>query len=94
MQKVNSLTVGQWCDRPLMFMQPGHAEAIFAADGAPDAQKDHHGSRRWLHQICGSAANLRCPGSENGTVAKELAQMLDHYRPTITRQSYEPYLMH
>lgn len=64
MQKVNSLTVGQWCDRPLMFMQPGHAEAIFAADGAPDAQKDHHGSRRWLHQICGSAANLRCPGSE------------------------------
>lgn len=31
---------------------------------------------------------------KNGTVAKELAQMLDHYRPTITRQSYEPYLMH
>ena len=26
--------------------------------------------------------------------AKELAQMLGHYRPTITRQNYEPYLPH
>ena len=25
---------------------------------------------------------------------KELAQMLGHYRPTITRQNYEPYLPH
>lgn len=29
---------------------------------------------------------------KNGTDAKELAQMLGHYRPTITRQNYEPYL--
>ena len=31
---------------------------------------------------------------KNGTDAKELAQMLGHYRPTITRQNYEPYLRH
>ena len=31
---------------------------------------------------------------KNGTEAKELAQMLGHYRPTITRQNYEPYLPH
>lgn len=30
----------------------------------------------------------------NGMEAKELAQMLVHYRPTITRQNYEPYLPH
>ena len=29
---------------------------------------------------------------KNGMDAKELAQMLGHYRPTITRQNYEPYL--
>ena len=31
---------------------------------------------------------------KNGTDAKELAQMLGHYRPTITRQNYEPYLLY
>lgn len=31
---------------------------------------------------------------KNGMEAKELAQMLGHYRPTITRQNYEPYLPH
>lgn len=31
---------------------------------------------------------------KNGTDAKKLAQMLGHYRPTITRQNYEPYLPH
>ena len=31
---------------------------------------------------------------KNGTDAKELAQMLGHCRPTITRQNYEPYLPH
>ena len=31
---------------------------------------------------------------KNGTDAKELAQMLGHYRPTLTRQNYEPYLPH
>lgn len=31
---------------------------------------------------------------KNGMDAKELAQMLGHYRPTITRQNYEPYLQH
>ena len=30
----------------------------------------------------------------NGMGTKELAQMLGHYRPTITRQNYEPYLQH
>lgn len=30
----------------------------------------------------------------NGMDTKELAQMLGHYRPTITRQNYEPYLPH
>ena len=30
----------------------------------------------------------------NGVDTKELAQMLGHYRPTITRQNYEPYLQH
>ena len=30
----------------------------------------------------------------NGVETKELAQMLGHYRPTITRQNYEPYLPH
>lgn len=29
---------------------------------------------------------------KNGMDTKELAQMLGHYRPTITRQNYEPYL--
>ena len=29
---------------------------------------------------------------KNGMDAKELVQMLGHYRPTITRQNYEPYL--
>lgn len=29
---------------------------------------------------------------KNGTDAKELAKMLGHYRTTITRQNYEPYL--
>lgn len=31
---------------------------------------------------------------KNGTDAKELARMLGHYRPTITRQNYEPYLLY
>ncbi len=31
---------------------------------------------------------------KNGMDTKELAQMLGHYRPTITWQSYEPYLPH
>ena len=31
---------------------------------------------------------------KNGTDAKELAQMLGHYRPTITQQNYEPHLPH
>lgn len=31
---------------------------------------------------------------KNGMDAKELARMLGHYRPTITRQNYEPYLPH
>ena len=31
---------------------------------------------------------------KNGMDAKELAQMLGHYRPAITRQNYEPYLPH
>ena len=31
---------------------------------------------------------------KNGMDTKELAQMLGHYRPTITRQNYEPYLPH
>lgn len=30
----------------------------------------------------------------NGMEAKELAQMLGHYRPSITRQNYAPYLPH
>ena len=30
----------------------------------------------------------------NGMEAKELARMLGHYRPSITRQNYEPYLPH
>ena len=30
----------------------------------------------------------------NGMETKELARMLGHYRPTITRQNYEPYLQH
>ena len=29
-----------------------------------------------------------------GMETKELARMLGHYRPTITRQNYEPYLPH
>ena len=31
---------------------------------------------------------------KNGMDTKELARMLGHYRPTITRQNYEPYLQH
>ena len=31
---------------------------------------------------------------KNGMDTKELARMLVHYRPTITRQNYEPYLPH
>lgn len=31
---------------------------------------------------------------KNGMDAKELAQMLGYYRPTITMQNYEPYLPH
>lgn len=31
---------------------------------------------------------------KNGTDTKKLEQMLGHYRPTITRQNYEPYLPH
>lgn len=30
----------------------------------------------------------------NGMETKELARMLGHYRPTITRQNYEPYLLY
>ena len=30
----------------------------------------------------------------NGMETKELARMLGHYRPSITRQNYEPYLPH
>ena len=30
----------------------------------------------------------------NGMETKELARMLGHYRPAITRQNYEPYLQH
>ena len=31
---------------------------------------------------------------KNGMDTKELARMLGHYRPAITRQNYEPYLQH
>ena len=31
---------------------------------------------------------------KNGMDTKELARMLGHYRPAITRQNYEPYLLH
>ena len=31
---------------------------------------------------------------KNGMDTKELTQMLGHYRPTITRQNYEPYLLY
>ena len=31
---------------------------------------------------------------KNGMDTKELEQMLGHYRPTITRQNYEPYLLY
>ena len=31
---------------------------------------------------------------KNGMDTKELARMLGHYRPSITRQNYEPYLPH
>lgn len=31
---------------------------------------------------------------KNGMDTKELARMLGHYRPSITRQNYEPYLQH
>ena len=31
---------------------------------------------------------------KNGMDTKELARMLGHYRPTITRENYEPYLPH
>lgn len=31
---------------------------------------------------------------KNGMDTKELAQMLGHYRPTIIRQNYEPYLLY
>ena len=31
---------------------------------------------------------------KNGMDTKELAQMLGHYRPKITRQNYEPYLLY
>lgn len=31
---------------------------------------------------------------KNGMDTKELAQMLGHYRPTISRQNYEPYLLY
>lgn len=31
---------------------------------------------------------------KNGMDTKELAQMLGHYRPTITRQNYKPYLLY
>ena len=31
---------------------------------------------------------------KNGMDTKELARMLGHYRPTITRQNYEPYLLY
>ena len=31
---------------------------------------------------------------KNGMDTKEMARMLGHYRPTITRQNYEPYLPH
>lgn len=31
---------------------------------------------------------------KNGMDTKELARILGHYRPTITRQNYEPYLPH
>ena len=31
---------------------------------------------------------------KSGMDTKELAQMLGHYRPTITRQNYEPYLLY
>lgn len=30
----------------------------------------------------------------NGMETKELARILGHYRPAITRQNYEPYLQH
>ena len=30
----------------------------------------------------------------NGVETKELARMLEHYRPSITRQDYEPYLLY
>ena len=31
---------------------------------------------------------------KKGLSQTELAQMLGHYRPTITRQNYEPYLLY
>ena len=41
-----------------------------------------------LHHTCAILA------LKNGMDTKELARMLGHYRPAITRQNYEPYLQH
>ena len=45
-------------------------------------------------QISGTPAPFYLLALKNGMDTKELAQMLGHYRPTITRQNYEPYLQH
>ena len=79
---------------PLMFMHPAtlkpfspqmvrrmHKEII------KEAGLDHIRFMDLRHTC--AIASLR-----NGIDTKELAQMLGHYRPTITRQNYEPYLPH
>ena len=48
---------------PLMFMHPATLKHERAA-GAPDAQRDHPGSRHRPHPVCGSPPYLRHPCSE------------------------------
>ena len=79
---------------PLMFMHPAtqrpyspqmvrrmHNEII------KEAGLDHIRFKDLRHTC--AVLSLR-----NGMETKELARMLGHYRPSITRQNYEPYLPH
>lgn len=80
--------------RPLMFMHPATQRPY-----SPQMVRRMHNEiikEAGLDRIRFTDLRHTCAvlSLRNGMETKELARMLGHYRPSITRQNYEPYLPH
>ena len=79
---------------PLMFMHPATLKPY-----SPQMERRMHDEiikEAGLDHIRFTDLRHTCAvlSLRNGMETKELARMLGHYRPSITRQNYEPYLPH